>query len=402
LHRVVITGAGLVTSLGFGTRKTIEALAGRASGIGAADRLALPGLKSRRAGLVPPFTASDIDRKLDFSGMNRLSAYAASATFLALADAGFRVGRGNADSIGICMGVCNGPPEEDHMNSVFSSDDFVPDIHNFSNITANSTAGWVSNALCLKGVNMTLSPGPHAGLQSLAYAFNALHEGRAKAMAAGAADEIYPQMYSNYDLIGFLHRGTEEELYRLSSAHDKRKIIGEGAATLLVETFDGAADRGAPILAEVLAYGMSMDAETFSEQSMSIDGLQHACDSAFSRCGRGWNDIGCVVWAPQGNRQDEKVLSVLSKGLGKEFSRMPLVTTTFNTGYIESASILVSLCSVLHCFKNGQSLWPQITGVPEFDSRTMETIPEYVLALAGTDLGYNYAVIVRTGGFVSL
>jgi 3-oxoacyl-[acyl-carrier-protein] synthase II len=402
-HRVVVTGTGTVTSLGFGRRRTLEALARAAVGIGKIDRFPVDKLHSSRAGLVAEFKASDIDRKLDFTGMNRLSSFAASATCLALSDAGLRIGRGNSDSTGICMGVCNGPPEEDHMNKVFSSDDFAPDIHNFSNIVANSTAGWVSNALCLKGVNMTLSPGPHAGLQSLAYAYLALVDGRAKAMAAGAADEVYPQMYSNYDLIGFLHQGSGEAHYQLKSDYDKRKVVGEGAATLIVETFDSAKTRGASILAEVLAYGMSMDADTFSGQSLSIEGLRYACESAFSRCGRSWKDIGCVVWAPQGNRQDEKIISLVSKESGGSGAQgVPMITTTFNTGYIESASILVSLGCALQSFKNGPGLWPQITGVPEFDSRKMETAPEYILALASTDLGYNYAVIVRTGGFVSL
>ena len=402
LHRVVITGAGTITSLGFGENRTLEALGRREIGLGGIERLALSGLQSRRAGLVPPFKASDIDRKLDCTGMNLISTYAASATCLALADAGLQVRRGNTDSIGICMGACNGPPESDHMNSVFSSDDFTPDILNFSNITANSTAGWVAKALCLRGVNMTLSPGPHAGLQSLAYAFIALLEDRAKAIAASAADEVYPQMYSNYNVIGFLHRGIEEDNYRLSRIHDKRKIIGEGAATLLVETIESAGNRGAPILAEILAYGMSMDAIPFSDPGVSVDGLRSACDIAFARSGRSWKDIGCVVWAPQGNSQDDKILSVLSKGLDKNYPRIPLITTTFNTGYIESASILVSLCCALKCFKTGQALWPQITGVSQIDSIPMDSVPEYVLAIASTDLGYNYAVIVRTGGFVSL
>jgi len=399
-NRPVITGAGMITSLGLGIDKTLEALRDRRVGIAAVERLGLPALRSKLAGLAPPFKSADIDRKLDFTGMNALSSYAAGASCMALDRAKLRVGQKNADSIGICMGVCNGPPESDHMNSVFSTPDFSADLNCFANITANSTAGWVSNALCLKGVNMSLAPGPHAGMQCLAYCGNMVRDGRAQAILAAAADEIYPQSYYNYDLIGFLHTESMEQRYRLDFSQAKRKVIGEGAATLVVETLESARQRNQPILGELVGYGMTMDAVEFSAPSMSCEGLHRACETAFKRSSTAWRDIGCIVWAPQGNTQDTKVVSVLEAGLGDAFHGIPLITTTFNTGYIETASILVSLACALECFKDGPGLWPQITGNADIDRRTITETPEYILTLASTDLGYNYAAIVRTGRFI--
>ncbi len=392
--RVVITGTGTVTSLGLGTAKTLEALQNGTVGIGSADAIGCRDSASTRAGLVPPFLARDVDRRLDFSEMNAISRYAAAASRLALDAAGLRVGQKNCDQIGVVMGVCNGPPEEDHMNSVFSSDTYEPNITCFSNITANSTAGWVSNALCLKGVNMTLSPGPHAGLASTAYAFNALRQGRAQAMLAAASDQLYYQMFYNYNLIGFLKQGHAENVFALDMQEPKRKVIGEGAATLVMETMQAALDRGAPVLAEVLSYGMCVDGQEFSGQSLRCGGLAHACEVALSRAGIGWRDIGLAVWAPQGNAQDAKVLDVLSaSGLGA----VPLAATTFNTGYIETASILVGVACALAALKDGKGLWPQKTGVADIDNRTLSAPPSHVLALASTDLGYNFALVLSPG-----
>jgi hypothetical protein len=98
--------------------------------------------------------------------------------------------------------------------------------------------------------------------------------------------------------------------------------------------------------------------------------------------------------------QDQKVLSVLQSGLEEKFYSIPCVSTTFNTGYIETASILTGLACALESLKNGPVLWPQITGVSTIDSRNLTAVPEYLLALASTDLGYNYAIIFRTGQFV--
>ncbi|HTY88663.1 MAG TPA: beta-ketoacyl synthase N-terminal-like domain-containing protein, partial [Candidatus Acidoferrum sp.] len=314
---------------------------------------------------------------------------------LALEDAGLKITAANGDEAGVVLGACNGPSEMGHMDSVFSSDSFAANITSFSNITANSTAGWVSSQLYLKGVNASLSAGPHAGLQSLAYAYDALAENRARAILAGAADEVYAQTFYNYDGIGFLFAGAEEDDYRLRLDSGKRKVLGEGAAVLVLETAEATAARKARILAEVLGYGMGMDAEGFLAPNLGTEGLKHAVNLALARAHISAEDIGLVVWAPQGNRQDAKVLDVCRELWGD--TPRPLVTTTFNTGYIESASILVSLAAALSALETGMELWPQRTGLPELDQRAMTEMPEYILALAGTDVGYNFAVVLRKG-----
>ncbi len=396
-NRVVITGTGAVTSLGIGTKTNIKALRDRIRGIGPVTGLKLENMQSELAGLVPDFKASDVDRRLDFSNLNKISKLAVSASHLALEDAGLRVSRKSAADFGIVMGVCNGPCETAHMDAVFSGDTYDTDISSFSNITANSTAGWVSSVLSLKGINMTLSPGHHAGLQSIAYAYDFLSDGRAKYILASASDEVYAQTYFNYNLMGFLCQGGEEADYRLRLETNKRKVLGEGAATLVAETLESARERGARILAEVLGYGMSMDAGPFTEQSLDTEGLEHACSLALSRSRISPDAIDCIVWAPQGNVQDKKVLDCLQKVLQNRYSTIPLITTTFSTGYIESASILVSLAAVLESLAEGNDLWPQITGVDELDGRKLTNTPGNILVIASSDVGYNFAAILRRG-----
>jgi 3-oxoacyl-[acyl-carrier-protein] synthase II len=397
IERVVITGAGTVTSLGLGIRATLERLRRGMVGITPVTNFPLNGQRSRLAGQVPKFTAAQVDRRLDFSVLNPISRFAVSAGRLALEHAVLKVTPANGDDVGVVMGVCNGPSEMGHMDSVFSSDSYAANISSFSNITANSTAGWVSSQLYLKGVNASLSAGPHAGLQSLAYAYDALAERRARIILAGAADEVYGQTFYNYDSIGFLFAGDEENDYRLRLNSDKRKVLGEGAAMLVMETAEAASARGARILAEVLGYGMGMDAEGFLAPNLGTEGLKHTVKLALSRAKVSVEDIGLIVWAPQGNRQDLKVLKVCEELWANEFARRPLVTTTFNTGYIESASILVGLGAALTALDMGVELWPQRTGMPELDQRHLAALPDYILALASTDFGYNFAAVLRRG-----
>jgi 3-oxoacyl-[acyl-carrier-protein] synthase II len=393
--RVVITGTGTVTSIGLGIKPTLEALSKNICGIGDAASLNLDGMRSKKAGLVPDFRGADVNRRIDFGTMNKISRMATAAASFAIDDAGIKITPRNTESFGIAMGVCNGPPETAHMDSVFKTDSFTPDINCFSNITANSTAGWVANALGLKGVNTTLSPGPHAGLQCIAYAYDAIADGRAKCILAGAADEVYAQTYFNYDLMKFLYEGGAEENYCCDMREDKRKVLGEGAAVLAVESLEEAQARNARILAELLGYSMPADAGPFSGQNMGTEGLTFAVNQALERSNIAASQIDLVVWAPQGNAQDKKVIDSLVSVFGEAFKDIPMVTSVFNTGYIESASILVSLGAVLNSIKNNLPIWPQRTGLPDIDSCVLAKTPGHILALAGTGLGYNFAAVLK-------
>ncbi len=396
-ERVVITGTGVITSLGLGTKINLDALRERKRALVSITPLGLEGMKSELAGLIPNFRSEQIDRRLDLSGMNKISRFATGASALALCDAGLKVTRRNAEEFGISMGVCNGPPETAHMDSVFSSDTYEPDIASFSNITANSTAGWVSNALVLKGANATFAPGPHAAMQAAAYAFDILSNKKARYMLAGASDEVYDQTYYNYDLMDLLYRGSEEQEYRIRWESDKRKVLGEGAAMLALETMSSAREREADVLAEVLGYAMNQDCIPFGDPALSSEGLVYCCRRALQRSKIEADRIDVIFWAPQGNRQDRKVLEALDSVFGTRAKQMPLIATTFNTGYIESASIFVTLACALEAFKEGGFLWPQQTGLVELDDCEPMQKPRYSLVCASSDVGYNFALALKHG-----
>lgn len=393
-QRVVITGASSVTALGFSLEKTLGALKEKRIGIGTIERLGLDDLDSDRAGLVPEFKSSDIDRRLDFSGMNPISKFATVAAKRALDSAGIKVRRNNSEDVGIAMGVCNGPSETAHMTSVVTSDTYQPNISNFSNITANSTAGWVSNALYLKGPNISLAPGLHAGIQSLAYAYDILAEGQSKHILAGAADEIYPKNYWKYHLMDFLCKGQQEKDYRIRFENRKKKVLGEGAAMLAMEPLAIAEERGANILGEVLGYGMSMDAGPFLEQNLDSEGLIHSCKLALQRSQVKAEDIDLLLWAPQGNIQDKKIIDACKKVFKEGYKDLPLITTTFNTGFIESTSIIVTIGCALSALRENREMWPQLTGISDIDSRKLNKDPQNILVLASSDVGYNFAVVI--------
>jgi len=278
-----------------------------------------------------------------------------------------------------------------HMDKVFSSGNYSADTTNFSNITANSIAGWIANILYLKGVNTTLGNGPHSGLQALAFAFDNIKLGRTKYMVAGAADEVDKQTFYNYDLVGYLYNGEHEKDYKYRADEAKKKVLGEGAVMFLTETLSEAKERNAPIFGEILGYAITCDSDPFGTQCLDPQQLETAMEKALKRSELSCEDIDMVIWAPQGNIHDNKVLHVYDK----HFKGKPIITNTFNTGYIESSSILSALGCALYCLNMGQPLWPQITGIKSVDEMELNNEINNILVLSSTDIGYNYSVVLN-------
>ena len=384
--RVVITGAGAITSLGLGFDETLERLANGESGIAKIERFE----SERYAGLVKLPNLRAFDRRLDFSGMNLISTYATIATKSALDDASVKMRRDISEDVAIAVSTCRGSSESAHMEGVFATPDRRGDIACFSNVTANSTAGWVSKALEIKGANITLTSGQNSALQTLAYASDIIRSGEAKISLAVSADEIYKQMMLAYEEIGNLHIGAVEQAFHLNYSSYYKGVLGEGAVACVVETLDNAVARGAKILGEVLGYSSTMDCVDFLEPNLTGEGLEVAVRNALSSANVSADEIDLVVWSPRGCAHDAPSILVRDKVLGK----VPMLTTSLHTGYIETGSILHSLLSALKAFEKGTPLWKQRTGLASFDDLPLPTNPKKILCLASSHMGNNYAMVI--------
>lgn len=241
-----------------------------------------------------------LDRRVDFSGMTPIAAMATLAAKGALDKAGLRIRRDNCESVG--LGGFDMPRlvgNRAHGGRCFSSPDNRGDIACFSNITPNSTAGWVSKALEIKGANITLTSGPNSGLQTLGHAARLVRENAAKSVLAIAADELYKREIDAYEKFGKIHRGAIEENFRLSFSTPSCGVLGEGAAAALVEDAETAKARGAKILGEILAFAAASDACAFGSHNLDGDGLLRAAREALDAAKIRAEEIDLVLWSPR-------------------------------------------------------------------------------------------------------
>ena len=158
-RRVAITGIGLITPLGIGTKETWGALCAGASGIAEITRFDASGFTSRIAGEVKDFRPEDFLGKKEARRTHLFIAYAVAAARMALDDAGLAVGAPNADCIGVIAGCGLGGLSimEETVLRISKkgpgrvSPFFIPSM------IGNMAAGMISMQLGLRGPNLTVA-----------------------------------------------------------------------------------------------------------------------------------------------------------------------------------------------------------------------------------------------------
>ena len=384
---VAITGMGVVNSLGFDFASNIEKLRVGESAIKKMSRIE----RSELGGLIEPFNSRAIDRRVDFSGMNPISVYATLATKRAFDLAGVRMGRADAESTGLTSAMSRGASEDKHMDAVFINAERRGDVGCFSTSTANSTAGWVSKALEIKGANITLTSGANGGLQALEHAVDVLRDGRAKRMVAFSADELCGQLVDAYSKVGYLYDIESAEEFKLRSDDEFKTVFAECACAVLLEDLDEARARGATIYGEILSAVSYEEPDEFLGANLNGEGFAKVVNEALKSAEITADEVGLIVWSPRGDAQDDKIINLRNA----IFAKVPMITDVFNTGYAESASILSSLTHTLFALKNDGNLWQQKTGNIDLDNTEMQNKPRYILSVGSSHTGNNFAVVIK-------
>lgn len=342
-----------------------------------------------KAAIIERLNPGKLDRRVDFSGMNPISMYATCAVKDALDCAGIKIARANCCGAALTACTSRGPSEEAHLNAVYQDESRKGDIACFSNITPNSTAGWVSKALEIKGANTTLTSAPNSSLQCLMYAAKILQNSEAKISVALAADEVYPQMLAGYSEIGKACSDADAADFKIRLQNKSETLYAEGASAVVLERESDALARGAKIYATILAASANSFCDDFLGENSDPAPLVDLLNSLLKKASLKPADIDLILLSPCGNSQDAKILAAKNA----LFKGVPAYTANFNTAFLESASPLTTLCA---CLKNLDLKRP--LKMPENCGESLggglsKESPKRILAFTSSHVGLNSAVI---------
>jgi 3-oxoacyl-[acyl-carrier-protein] synthase II len=190
---------------------------------------------------------------------------AVAAAAIAIEDAGLNLSKEDSDRIGVVMGNGNGgfPTTEDNARILVRRGGMRMSPFFIPMILPNMAAANVSRIYGLKGYTSTVITACAAGTQAIGEAAVALQRGVADVILGGGCEAGISQLgLGGFNVIKALSRQNEEP-EKASRPFDAKRdgfVPSEGAAVLVMETFEHAVARGADILAEVTGYGVSSDA----------------------------------------------------------------------------------------------------------------------------------------------
>jgi 3-oxoacyl-[acyl-carrier-protein] synthase I len=281
-RRVVITGIGIYSTIGKNLDEVKDSLMNGKSGIVLNQERKSYGFQSGLTGYIDePQLKNLLDRRSRVS-MPQQAEYAYMSTLEALKIANIDQDHINKNTIGIIFGNDSSTPaliravdiiREKRDTMLIGSGSVFQSMN--STVTMN-----LSVIFKLKGVNFTVSGACASGSHSIGMGFLLIKHGYQDCIICGGAQEINLFCVGSFDTLGaFSNR--ESDPTKASRPFDKHRdglVPSGGAASVILESYESAVKRGAPILAEVFGYGFSSDGVHISVPD--VDGPKRAIQMA--------------------------------------------------------------------------------------------------------------------------
>ena len=263
MRRVVITGMGIVSSLGTDIKAVTKSLREVKSGIGFSEEARDNGLRSQICGQINLNLPELIDRKL-WRFMCPASGYAYLSTVEALAQSGLTNEQIRAHTTGAIFGT-GGASTVELMDAI--------DTHRAKGIRrvgpyrvprtmGSSINASIATAFGITGVNYGVTSACATSTHAVGHAADLIAMGRQDVMLAGGGDDIHWSLSMLFDAMGALstkYNDTPEKASRTYDANRDGFVISGGGGTLVLEALEHAQARGANILAEVVGFGATSD-----------------------------------------------------------------------------------------------------------------------------------------------
>jgi len=284
-RRVVVTGIGLVSSLGIGTEQNWVALCEGRSGIGPISRFDASAFSTRIAGEVKDFDPLAFIDKKDVKKMDIFIQFAIAAADGAMKDSKLPITPANDTRVGVLIASGIGgftTIEREHKAYLEGgprkiSPFFIPSA------IINLAAGQVSIRHGAKGPNSATCTACTASAHAIGDAYEIIKRGAADAMIAGGSEAAVCAMgVGGFAALRALSTRNDDPT-RASRPFDKDRdgfVLGEGAGVVVLEELGSALKRGAKIYAELVGYGMSGDAYHMTGQPEDANGAVRAMAAA--------------------------------------------------------------------------------------------------------------------------
>lgn len=263
MRRVVVTGMGIVSSLGNNQAEVLESLQQGRSGISFQQEYADKGMRSHVAGSVKIDYESMIDRKL-LRFMGPAHAYAWIAMQEAIAEAGLSPEQVSNIRTGLIAGAGGTSTSSMLEAAAVFAEKGIRRVgpYQVTKTMSSGVAACLATGAQIKGVNYSISSACSTSAHCVGNAYELIQLGKQDVIFAGGCEEEHWSMSFLFDAMGALsskYNATPDKASRTYDADRDGFVISGGGGMLVLEELEHAKARGANILAELVGYGATSD-----------------------------------------------------------------------------------------------------------------------------------------------
>lgn len=358
-NRVVITGLGCISPVGNDVETAWRNIVAGKSGAGLITRFNTDDFKVRIAAEVKGFNGGARFGVKNARRMDRYTQFALAAALQAQEDAALEIHDGNRDRIGAVVGTGIGG-----MNSMSEQVD-VFNARGAARVSPflvpmmipDTGAATISIHLGLRGPSMAIVTACATGTNAVGEAAEIIRRGAVDVMFAGGSEAaVVPIAVAGLaNMTALSTRNDDPE--RASRPFEKERdgfVMGEGAAILILESYQHAVEREAKILAELVGYGSNSDAFHISAPAPNGEGAVLCMRQALDSAGLGVDDIDYInAHGTSTPLNDASETIAIKRTFGERAYKIPISSTKSMTGHLMGSSGTLEALFCVKALENG-------------------------------------------------
>lgn len=290
-RRVVVTGLGVLTSIGIGTDEFWKALLSGKNGVGLITRFDTTNFDTKFAFEVKNFSPDDfIDRKAS-KRMDRFTQYAMATAKMAIEDSQINLEKTDLERFGVIFGSGIGGMttlEQQHWTYFESKSPRKLSPFFVTMMISDIAAGQISIRYGLKGPNYATTSACATSSHAIADAHMLIQRGSADLMLCGGSEASITEMaIGGFNAMRALSTWNDRYIEACRPFDKDRSgfVMGEGAGILMLEEYEHAIKRGAKIYAEIAGIGLTGDAFHITAPAPNGEGALRSMKAAMSDAG---------------------------------------------------------------------------------------------------------------------
>jgi len=333
--RAVITGLGVISSIGIGWEEFWTNLLNGKSGISPVSSFDTANHFTHNGGEVKNFRPEEFISNDRIGSLSRASQLALAAAKLAVKDADLSATKISSMRAGACIGTTMGSVQTvekiDEMILAARNNDISEKL--VRQVPTHSTPSVIASEFMLHGPNLMFSTACAAGNYAIGYAFDLIRFGRADIVITGGSDPLSKVAFTGFNQFS----AVAPEKCQPFDKGRKGMMVAEGAGLVVLESLESAERRNAKIYAEVLGYGLSCDA--FHMTTSSEDGIVACMKKALRETGIRAEQVDYISAHGTGTlTNDRNESAAIKEVFGPHYKKIPVSSIKSMLGHTMGAA----------------------------------------------------------------